>query len=63
MSLTQDKFNQGMTSQEYLDQIKVNKQAIEQIYANVETPAEATSFFDGFERAASTGHLHRSMVR
>ena len=47
MSLTQDKFNQGMTSQEYLDQVKVNKQAIEQIYANVETPAEATSFFDG----------------
>ena len=47
MSLTQDKFNQGMSSQEYLDQVKVNKQAIEQIYAKVETPAEATSFFDG----------------
>ena len=47
MSLSQEKFDDGMTSQKYLDQVKVNKQAIEQIYATVETPVEATAFFDG----------------
>ena len=26
MALTEQKFNQGMTPQEYIDQIKVNKQ-------------------------------------
>ena len=49
MSLTQEKFNQGMSPQEYLSQVKVNKQAIEQIYSSVETPAEATAFFDGLD--------------
>ena len=49
MSLSQEKFNEGMSSQEYIDQVKVNKQAIEQIYATVETPAEATAFFDGLD--------------
>ena len=49
MSLSQEKFNEGMSSQEYLEQVKVNKQAIEQIYATVETPAEATAFFDGLD--------------
>lgn len=49
MSLSQDKFNEGMSSREYIDQVKVNKQAIEQIYETVETPAEATAFFDGLD--------------
>ena len=49
MSLSQEKFNQGMSSQQYLDQVKVNKQAIEQIYSSVETPDEAKAFFDGLE--------------
>lgn len=49
MSLSQEKFNEGMSSQEYIDQVKVNKQAIEQIYETVETPAEATAFFDGLD--------------
>ena len=49
MSLSQEKFNEGMTSQQYLEQVKVNKQAIEQIYASVDTPAEVKAFFDGLD--------------
>ena len=46
MSLTGEKFSQGMTTQEYLDQIKVNKQAITEIFDSVETPSEDRAFFD-----------------
>ena len=46
MFLTADRFNQGMTAQEYLDQIKLNKQAILDVYNGVETPTEDRAFFD-----------------
>ena len=32
MSISEEKFNQGMTTQEYIDQIKVNKQPFVDIY-------------------------------
>lgn len=47
MALTASKFNQGMTTQEYIDQIKVNKQPFLDIYQQVEVPTEARSFFEG----------------
>ncbi len=47
MSLSQEKFNQGMSTQEYIDQIKVNKQPFVDIYHAVEVPAETRSLFDG----------------
>ena len=47
MSLTEQKFNQGMTPQEYIDQIKVNKQPILDIYNTIKIPAKAKSLFDG----------------
>ena len=47
MSLSQDKFEQGMTTQEYIDYIKVNKQPFVDIYNGVEIPAETRAFFDG----------------
>ena len=47
MSLSESKFNQGMTTQEYIDQIKVNKQPFVDIYHAVEVPAETKSLFDG----------------
>ena len=50
MALTLEKFNQGMTPQQYLDQVKVNKQAIEQIYASMQTPPEDKAFFDGLDQ-------------
>ena len=50
MALSEDKFNQGMTTQEYIDQIKVNKQPFLDIYHKVEIPADIRSFFDGLAR-------------
>ena len=47
MALTEEKFNQGMTPQEYLDQVKVNKQPILDIYNAVKIPQSAKSLFDG----------------
>ena len=47
MPLTKEKFNQGMTPQEYIDQIKVNKQPFLDIYQAVEIPSKTKSLFDG----------------
>ena len=47
MPLTEGKFNQGMTPQEYIDQIKVNKQPFLDIYQAVEIPSKTKSLFDG----------------
>ena len=47
MPLTKEKFNQGMTPQEYIDQIKVNKQPFLDIYQAVEIPSQTKSLFDG----------------
>ena len=47
MALSRDKFEQGMTTQEYIDYIKVNKQPFIDIYNGVEVPAETQAFFDG----------------
>ena len=47
MSLTAEEFYQGMTTQEYLDRIKVNKETILAIFNSVNVPAEDKAFFDG----------------
>jgi len=47
MALTEDKFNQGMTPQQWIDQIKVNKQTILDIYNAVSVPDKAKVQFDG----------------
>ncbi len=47
MALTEDKFNQGMSTQEYIDQIKVNKQPFLDIFQALDVPAEAKAQFDG----------------
>ena len=47
MALSAEKFDQGMTPQEYIDQIKVNKQPFIDVYEAVEIPAETQSMFDG----------------
>ena len=46
MAITAEKFNQGMTTQQYMDQIKVNKQPFMDIYQGVEVPAEARALFE-----------------
>ena len=47
MTLTADKFSQGMTVQQYIDQIKVNKDPFVSIYEAVQVPGTVQNFFDG----------------
>ena len=49
MALTEQKFNQGMTPQEYIDQIKVNKQPFLDIYNAIDIPAKSKALFDGLD--------------
>ncbi|MDA0263967.1 MAG: thioredoxin family protein [Chloroflexi bacterium] len=44
--LTQAKFQQGMTSQQYIDQIKVNKDPFVAIYETVQVPADSLGLFN-----------------
>ena len=46
MPLSEQKFNQGMTTREYIDQIKVNKQPFMDVYQAVEIPAETCALFE-----------------
>ena len=50
MSLTADKFNQGMTTEQYIDIIKVNKDPFLQIRAGVEIPDGVLDYFNSLER-------------
>ena len=45
--LTHEKFSQGMTTQQYIDQIKVNKDPFVSIYETVQVPSESLSLFNG----------------
>ena len=47
MSLSAEKFNQGMSTSEYIEQIKVNKQPFQDIYQSVDVPAGTSDFFNG----------------
>lgn len=50
MALSREKFEQGMTTQEYIEYIKVNKQPFIDIYNGVEVPDDTRAFFEGLER-------------
>ena len=47
MALTEAKFSQGMTTQQYIERIKVNKQPFVDIYNSVQVPADTLAFFNG----------------
>jgi len=47
VALTEKKFNLGMTSREYIDQIKVNKDPFLDIYRAIEIPQRVQAFFNG----------------
>ena len=47
MAVTEKKFNLGMTSREYIDQIKVNKDPFLDIYRAIEIPSQVQAFFNG----------------
>ena len=44
--LDQAKFNQGMTTQQYIDQIKVNKDPFVEIYQTVKIPDDSLNIFN-----------------
>ena len=46
MTLNAEKFSQGMTTQQYMEYIKVNKQPFLDIYAATSIPAEIQGFFN-----------------
>ncbi len=46
MTLTAEKFSQGKTTQEYIEEIKVNKQPFLDIYAATDIPGEVEGFFN-----------------
>ena len=45
--LDKSKFNQGMTTLQYIDQIKVNKDPFVKIYETVEIPDDSLNMFNG----------------
>ena len=45
--LTKEKFDQGMTTQQYIDQIKVNKEPFVSIYETVQVPDSTLDLFNG----------------
>ena len=47
MALSRDKFEQGMTTAEYIEYIKVNKQPFIDIYNGVEVPEDVKAYFEG----------------
>ncbi len=49
MKLTREKFDLGMTSQQYIDQIKVNKQPFLDIYEAVAVPEDVAAFADSLD--------------
>ena len=49
-ALTVEKFDEGMTARQYIDQIKVNKQPFQDIYDAVMVPDEVAAFANGLDR-------------
>ena len=50
MALSADKFAQGMTIDQYIDIIKVNKDPFLQIHSGVEIPGSVLDYFNGLAR-------------
>ena len=50
MVLSAEKFAQGMTTDQYIDIIKVNKDPFQQIHSGVEIPANVLDYFSGLDQ-------------
>ncbi len=50
MALSAEKFAQGMTTDQYIDIIKVNKDPFQQIHAGVEIPSNVLDYFSRLEK-------------
>ena len=51
MPISRERFESGMNTGEYIDQIKVNKEPFVEIYSGVKLPEEATGWADGLSNA------------
>ena len=51
MPISRERFESGMSTGEYIDQIKVNKEPFVEIYSGVKLPEEATGWADGLSNA------------
>ena len=47
MPISRERFESGMTTGEYIDQIKVNKDPFVEIYNSVQVPSDATDWVNG----------------
>ena len=58
MAISAEKFSQGLSPQEYIDQIKVNKQPFVEIYQGVEIPGDVQKYFDGLSEPVNLAVFH-----
>jgi thiol-disulfide isomerase/thioredoxin len=58
MALTREKFSQGRSTRDYIDQMKVNKQPFMEIYQAVEVPGEVQSYFDNLTDPVNLAVFH-----
>ena len=58
MAISAEKFSQGLSPQEYIDQIKVNKQPFVEIYQGVEIPVTVQNYFDGLSEPVNLAVFH-----
>ena len=58
MAISAEKFSQGLSPQEYIDQIKVNKQPFVEIYRGVEIPDAVQNYFDGLSKPVNLAVFH-----
>ena len=57
--LDQSKFSQGMTTQQYIDQIKVNKDPFVEIYESVNIPKDSLNIFAELKEPLNLGLFKR----
>ncbi|MDA0733521.1 MAG: thioredoxin family protein [Chloroflexi bacterium] len=58
MALTKEQFSQGRSPQEYIDQMKVNKQPFTEIYQAVAIPNEVQAYFDNLSEPVNLAVFH-----
>ena len=58
MALTAEKFSQGKGIQEYIEQIKVNKQPFLEIYQAVEVPSDVLGYFNNLKEPVNLAVFH-----
>ena len=58
MALSAEKFAEGLSPQDYVQQMKVNKLPFEEIYRSIEIPDDVQSYFDGLSEPLNLAVFH-----